>query len=454
MGKILVIDDEPGIRNVLRDVLQDEGHTVHVAEDGFQGLGVMEAEPIDVVLLDVWLPNMGGMEVLKRLKESYPEVEVIIISGHASIDLAVQATKMGALNFLEKPLSLENTVALVRSALEIENLRRENRRLRNSIFMEDDMIGASAGMAAITEIVRQSAPTDSRVLITGENGTGKELVARQIHRTSRRSEGPFVEVNCAAIPDTLIESELFGHEKGAFTDAVGIRRGKFELAHRGTLFLDEIADMSPSTQAKVLRAIQELRFERIGGEESISVDVRLIAATNRDLRQEIAAGRFREDLFFRLNVIPIHVPPLRDRADDVEPLVDYFMQKLKLPARPAAKRLSPEALAALKAYPWPGNIRELKNFVERVNIMSTNEEITVADVEQYLGMSRVGRLEVPLREYLELDLNEARERFEKDLILLRLRENLYNVARTAQALGISASNLHNKIRKHGVALES
>jgi len=266
MGKILVIDDEPGIRNVLRDVLQDEGHTVHVAEDGFQGLGVMEAEPIDVVLLDVWLPNMGGMEVLKRLKESYPEVEVIIISGHASIDLAVQATKMGALNFLEKPLSLENTVALVRSALEIENLRRENRRLRNSIFMEDDMIGASAGMAAITEIVRQSAPTDSRVLITGENGTGKELVARQIHRTSRRSEGPFVEVNCAAIPDTLIESELFGHEKGAFTDAVGIRRGKFELAHRGTLFLDEIADMSPSTQAKVLRAIQELRFERIGGE--------------------------------------------------------------------------------------------------------------------------------------------------------------------------------------------
>jgi two-component system, NtrC family, nitrogen regulation response regulator NtrX len=453
MGRVLVVDDEPGIRDVLRDVLQDEGYTVHVAEDGFRALALMEAEPIDVVLLDVWLPNMGGIEVLKRLREGWPEVEVIVISGHASIDLAVQATKMGALNFLEKPLSLDNTVSLVRSALEIEELRRENRRLRNSLLMEDDMVGSSPGVVAIKEVIRQSASTDSRVLITGENGTGKELVAREIHRRSRRAAGPFIEVNCAAIPDTLIESELFGHEKGAFTDAVAMRRGKFEMAHRGTLFLDEVADMSPSTQAKVLRAIQELRFERIGGEESVSVDVRLIAATNRDLRREIAAGRFREDLFFRLNVIPIHVPPLRERAADVAALVEYFMKKLRLPARPVPKRLGADALEALQAYPWPGNIRELKNFVERVTIMSTSEEISVGDVEQYLGMSRVGRLEVPLQEYLTLDLNDARERFEKDLILLRLRENLYNVTRTAQALGISASNLHNKIRKHGISFE-
>jgi two-component system nitrogen regulation response regulator NtrX len=233
-----------------------------------------------------------------------------------------------------------------------------------------------------------------------------------------------------------------------------MRRGKFELAHRGTLFLDEIADMSPSTQAKVLRAIQELKFERVGGEESISVDVRLVAATNRDLGKEIAAGRFREDLFFRLNVIPIHVPPLRERTQDIEPLVGYFMQKLKLPARPAPKQVGAEAMEALRSYPWPGNIRELKNFIERVNIMSANEVITVDDVEQYLGMSRVGRLEVPLQEYLSMRLNEARERFERDLILLKLRDNLYSVARTAQALGLSASNLHNKIRKHGIELEA
>jgi len=309
-------------------------------------------------------------------------------------------------------------------------------------------------MGRLRATIGKVAATPSTVLITGESGVGKEVVARAIHLGSLVGDGPFVPINVGGVPAALVESELFGYEKGAFTGAVSQKLGMFELAARGTLFLDEIGDLPGELQVKLLRVIQERRLRRLGGTRELPIDVRIIAATNRDLRQEIAAGRFREDLFFRLNVIPIHVPPLRDRADDVEPLVDYFMQKLKLPARPAAKRLSPEALAALKAYPWPGNIRELKNFVERVNIMSTNEEITVADVEQYLGMSRVGRLEVPLREYLELDLNEARERFEKDLILLRLRENLYNVARTAQALGISASNLHNKIRKHGVALES
>ncbi len=453
MGNVLIIDDEEGIRTVLRDVLQDEGHTVHTAEDGFVGLDTMDREPVDLVILDVWLPNMGGMDVLKRLKEDYADVEVIIISGHASIDLAVQATKMGAYNFLEKPLSLENTVALVRNALQLEDLRRENRRLRNSMFLEDEMIGASTAMEGIKQIISQSAPTDSRILITGENGTGKELVAREIHNRSRRAEGPFVEVNCAAIPETLIESELFGHEKGAFTGAISARKGKFELAHRGTLFLDEIGDMSMGTQAKVLRVIQELTFERIGGEQSISVDVRLIAATNKNLAERIRDRGFREDLYFRLNVIPIHVPPLRERIEDIGPLIGYFMEKFRLPSRPEPKTVSPEALEILSSYRWPGNIRELKNFVERVNIMSDHEEITRDDVESYLGASRLAQPPVPFQDYLDMGLSQAREQFERDLITYQLKKNGFNITRTAEEMGVRNSTLYGRINKYRIALE-
>ncbi len=332
MSTILIIDDEPGIRTVLRDVLEDEGHTVLAAEDGIQGLAELAGGGVDLVFLDVWLPHMGGMDVLKNIKEQFPDLEVIMISGHANISLAVQATKMGAFDFLEKPLSLDRTMTVVRNALAIETLRRENRTLRDSIFMDDRMVGDSDGMRAVRALIAQAAASESRILILGENGTGKELVAREVHARSARASGPFIEVNCAAIPETLIESELFGHEKGAFTNALQRRRGKVETADHGTLFLDEIADMSLNTQAKVLRVLQEMRFERVGGEESISVDVRVIAATNKDIRAEIGKGRFREDLFFRINVVPIHVPPLRERLEDMPSLVAYFMEKFKRPS--------------------------------------------------------------------------------------------------------------------------
>ncbi|MFO7780510.1 MAG: sigma-54 dependent transcriptional regulator, partial [Spirochaetia bacterium] len=315
MSTILVVDDEEGIREVLSAILQDEGYEVRVAADGIEGLAIMESESVDLVLLDVWLPNMGGVDVLKKIKEDSPEIPVIIISGHGSIDIAVKAVKLGAFDFLEKPLSLERVTTAVKNAIELEKLRRENRALRSTIERRDELLGESEALQRIRGIIEQAGNTGSRILITGENGTGKELVARAIHRRSDRANYPFVEVNCAAIPDTLIESELFGHEKGAFTHAVSRRRGKFEMADGGTIFLDEVADMSLSAQAKVLRVIQEMRFERVGGEESIEVAVRVIAATNRDIQTEIAAGNFREDLYFRLNVIPIHVPPLRERPE-------------------------------------------------------------------------------------------------------------------------------------------
>jgi len=327
MSTILIIDDEPGIRTVLRDILEDESYSVLDAEDGIQGLADLAANQVDIVFLDVWLPNMGGMDVLKKIREQYPDVEVIMISGHANISLAVQATKMGAFDFLEKPLSLERTMTVVRNALAMEDLRRENRSLKKSIFMDDRMVGSSPGMMSVRGLIEQAAESDSRILILGENGTGKELVAREVHVRSARAAGPFIELNCAAIPESLIESELFGHEKGAFTSALSRRRGKLEMSNMGTLFLDEIADMSLVTQAKVLRVLQEMRFERVGAEESISVDVRVISATNKDIQEQIRKGKFREDLYFRINVVPIFLPPLRERMDDMAELVTYFMEK-------------------------------------------------------------------------------------------------------------------------------
>jgi two-component system nitrogen regulation response regulator NtrX len=379
-NQLLVIDDEPGIRTVLKDVLVDENYTVFLAEDGYQGLELLKKEAIDVVVLDVWLPNLGGIDVLKKIKEEFPDVEVIIISGHANIQMAVQAVKMGAYDFLEKPLSLDKTLTVIQNALKFEALKKENKNLKNSLFIDDKMVGSSPAMQKIHNLIEQSATSDARILIRGENGTGKELVARAIHLHSKRAAGPFIEVNCAAIPETLIESELFGHEKGAFTNAIGRRKGKFEMAHKGTLFLDEVADMSLNTQAKVLRAIQELKFERIGGEESINVDVRLIAATNKNIEEEIKAGHFREDLFFRLNVIPIHVPPLKERTEDMDELVAYFMEKFKHPAKPKPKQFMPEAMEELKKYHWPGNIRELKTLIEAGVCLSRGPVLTAQDL--------------------------------------------------------------------------
>jgi two-component system nitrogen regulation response regulator NtrX len=450
MSLILIVDDEEGIREVLRDCLEDEGYKVALAEDGFQALRVLASEPVDLMVLDVWLPNMGGIDVLKKAKQEYPDLEVVVISGHGNINLAVQAVKVGAFDFLEKPLSLEKTITVVQNALKLEELKRENRSLKASLAEEDEMIGSCPGMMQVRELIEQSAGSDSRILILGENGTGKELVARQIHRSSPRADAPFVEVNCASIPETLIESELFGHEKGSFTGAVARRKGKFEMAHRGTIFLDEIADMSLATQAKVLRVIQELKFERVGGEQPISVDVRLISATNKNIQEEIRLGRFREDLYFRVNVIPIFVPPLRERQEDLDALLAYFLRKYgRLPAS-APKTVSPEAREVLARYSWPGNIRELKNFVERVTIMAEGEVITPETVRRYLTIREEREREDTLRGFETMKLAEAKDEFEREFLIRKLEEQGGNITRTSNALGITPSHLHNKLKKYGI----
>jgi two-component system, NtrC family, nitrogen regulation response regulator NtrX len=452
MSKILIIDDEPGIRTVLSDIIRDENHEVLTAGDGFEGLAILKAESVDLVILDVWLPNMGGIDVLKEIKKEYPNLEVIMISGHANIDIAVKAVKLGAYDFLEKPLSLDKIINLIKNALKLEELKKENALLKKEIFMEDKMIGSSEQIMKIWELINQSAPSTAKILITGENGTGKELIAREIHRNSNRASGPFVEVNCAAIPDTLIESELFGHEKGAFTSAVARRKGKFEMAHGGTLFLDEIADMSLNAQAKVLRAIQELKFERIGSEKSITVDIRLITATNKNIAQEVKEGRFREDLFYRLNVVPIHAPTLKERASDIKGLIQYFMEKFKSPDINECKTISKNGLEILNNYNWPGNIRELKNFIERINIMTDEEEISVETVKYYLQEDKTANTSSTKIEYSELKLNEAKDKFEKQFLVQKLEENNYNISRTAETLGIYPSNLHGKIKKFGIEI--
>jgi len=450
MSAILVIDDEPGIRATVKDILEDEGYTALTAEDGAVGLETLARESVDVVILDVWLPRMGGIDVLKAIRADHPATETIVISGHASIDMAVQAVKLGAFDFIEKPLSIERLLTSVRNARALSDLRVENARLKSVTVEKDDIIGSSPRMAEVRALIGQSARSDARVLITGENGTGKELAARRIHELSERSERPFVAVNCAAMPDTLIESELFGHEKGSFTDAVARRKGKFETAHTGTLFLDEIADMSLSAQAKVLRVVQEMRFERLGGEQSVEVDVRIIAATNKDLRQEIQAGRFREDLFFRLNVIPLHIPPLRDRKEDIGPLAERFLERLSA-GRP--RRLSSEAIAILAGQDWPGNVRELKNFIERVSVMSDETILSGETVTHFLNAPLdEGRSPAPdrLDELNALRLADARTAFERGYLVHNLRKNGYNVAKTAEAIGIYPSNLHAKIKKFGI----
>ena len=453
MSSILVVDDEQGIRQVLQDVLGDEGHQVFAVEDGFQALEILEKEAVDLVILDVWLPNMGGIDVLKRVRKGWPDIEVVIISGHANINMAVQAVKIGAFDFLEKPLSLDKTITVVENALKLEELKRENRSLKATIFFEDEMIGSGEGMSKVKELIDQSAGSEARILILGENGTGKELVAREIHRSSPRAKAPFVEVNCASIPETLIESELFGHEKGAFTDAHARRKGKFELADGGTLFLDEIADMSLSTQAKVLRILQEMKFERIGGEKSVSVDVRVIAATNKNIQEEIRSGRFREDLYFRINVIPIFVPPLRERTEDLQALIDYFMVKFKRSAESEAKRFSGEAVQLLQTYFWPGNVRELKNFIERINIMTEEKVISSDSVRRYLTSRTDWEKEEVLKGFESMKLNEAKDEFEREFLVKKLEENEQNIARTSRALGITPSHLHNKIKKHGIEIK-
>jgi two-component system nitrogen regulation response regulator NtrX len=445
---ILIVDDEAGVRSALTGVLGDEGYDVEAVASGEACLDRLARSAVDVVILDIWLPGMDGLATLARLRERRVDAEVIMISGHGNIESAVRAIKMGAFDFVEKPLSLDKTVLVVRNALRQRQLEAENRALRATVDKRLTMVGESYLMAQLREQVAMAAPTNGRVLIYGENGTGKELVARSVHAMSRRRHGPFVEVNCAAIPEELIESELFGHVKGSFTGAVADRRGKFELADGGTLFLDEIGDMSVKTQAKVLRALQEQTVERVGGSTSIRVDVRVLAATNKDLPAEIRAGHFREDLYFRLNVIPIFVPPLRDREADIPMLADHFMAEFAREYGRRVKRIDASALAELRSYRWPGNVRELRNVIERLMIMVPGDTITHPDLAFLEGSVA----EAPPQPAAPVaTLHDAREQFERDYILRALAAQNGNISRTAEVLGVERSNLYRKMRAFGIA---
>ncbi len=458
MYKILVIDDEENIRSVLSGILEDEGYEVETASDGLEGLEKARSGDFSLVFLDVRLPGMGGLEVLEEIKKTKKDLGVIIISGHGSIDMAVKSLKIGAFDFLEKPLSLEKVVTLVRNALAIEDLRKENRELKEAVSGGDKMIGSCPGMEKVRKVILQVASSDASVMILGENGTGKELAAREIHNSSPRKKGPFIEINCASIPDSLLESELFGHEKGAFTGAVSGRKGKFELADGGTLFLDEIADMSLSAQAKVLRAVQEMRFERVGSEKTVSVNVRIVAATNKDIIREVKEGRFREDLFFRLNVIPVYLPPLRERENDINELVNYFFKKFDIQSRNKVRKFSESAMEIIRKHRWSGNIRELKNYIQRISVMTEEEVISGETAAYYLedigrDFDSSGRKPEFNEEFSNISFSKAKELFEKKFLIKKLEENSYNISKTAQDIGMYPGNLHNKIKKLGINLK-
>src|SRR6187455_166813 len=446
---ILIVDDEPGVRTALTGVLRDEGYEVESVSSGEACLERVTRGAVDLIVLDVWLPGMDGLATLARLRERQVESQVVIISGHGNVESAVRAIKMGAFDFVEKPLSLEKTVLVVRNALRQRNLEAENLALRAKVDAQHQMIGESYAMAKLREQVAMAAPTNGRVLIYGENGTGKELVARNIHQMSRRRTGPFIEVNCAAIPEELIESELFGHVRGAFTGAVADRRGKFELAHGGTIFLDEIGDMTLKTQAKVLRVLQEQVMEPVGGSTRIRVDARVLAATNKDLPVEIRAGRFREDLYFRLNVVPIFVPALRDRQEDIPLLADHFMAMLAREYGRRPKVFEPDAVAALQRYPWPGNVRELRNLVERLMIMVPGDRVSSRDLT-FLEQGLVATPHSTAAVAPTAPLHDARDEFEKQYILRALAAQQGNMSRTAEVLGVERSNLYRKMRAFGI----
>jgi two-component system nitrogen regulation response regulator NtrX len=448
---ILIVDDEAGVRSSLAGVLSDEGYVVETVDSGEACLQRTGGRVFDLIILDIWLPGVDGLETLTTLRERGVDAQVVMISGHGSIEAAVRAIKQGAFDFVEKPLSLDKTVLVVRNALRQRRLEVENQALRADADRRQIMVGDSPVMAELRAQVALAAPTNGRVLIQGENGTGKELVARSLHALSRRSAGPFVDVNCAAIPEELIESELFGHVRGAFTGALHDRPGKFELADEGTIFLDEIADMSLKTQAKVLRVLQEQVVERVGGRAGVGVDVRVVAATNKSLPEEIRAGRFRDDLFYRLNVVPITVPPLRDRRDDVVPLSEHFLTIYAGEYGHGLKRIDSDALRILRHYDWPGNVRELRNVIERVVIMVTGPVISARDLS-FLTTSApaapapaaAGHTTAAVR------LHEARDRFERDYILSALEAQHGNISRAADALGLERSNLYRKMRAFGI----
>jgi two-component system nitrogen regulation response regulator NtrX len=442
--RILIVDDEESIRKSLVGALDDEGYEVFDAEDGKKALELAETVRPHLVLLDIWMPQMDGMEVLRRLNRDFPEVAVIMISGHGNIETAVKAAKLGAYDFVEKPLSLEKIILTIDHALREKSLESEISFYRARFDVSTTIVGESQPIRKLQEEIQMAAPTASYVLISGENGTGKELVARAIFAMSLRSDAPFVEVNCAAIPEELIESELFGYEKGAFTGAAAKKLGKFDSADGGTIFLDEIGDMSMKTQAKILRILQEGTFDRVGGTKTITVDVRVIAATNQNLTRKIQEGTFREDLYFRLNVLPLVVPPLRERTRDIPLLVDHFIEEFSKGESRRRKTVDPRAIEMLKGYHWPGNVRELKNLVERLTIMTRGGVIGPEDIPDYIRGTAQKDGDDPLFAYD--DLKEARDHFERLFIEKKLRENDFNVTATAKVLKMERSHLHKKIK--------
>jgi two-component system nitrogen regulation response regulator NtrX len=447
--RILIVDDEAGIRQALKQVLEYEDLAVRVAASGGEAITIYPEFRPHLVFLDVKMAGLDGLETLTRLRDLDPKAQVIMISGHGTIATAVEATQRGAFDFLEKPLDTDRLLVTVRNALAHAELMDENSRLREATESRFTMVGDSPALQAVRDLIAKVGPTPARVLIMGENGTGKELVARALHHASPRRERPFIEVNCAAIPSELIESELFGHMKGSFTGAFADRAGKFEQADGGTLFLDEVGDMSLSAQAKLLRVLQEGVVTRIGGAKSIQVDVRVLAATNKDLEAEIAEGRFREDLLYRLNVVPIDVPPLRERREDIPALVTYFAEQLAAGAGAPGRKFSDEAIRRLQSRTWPGNVRELRNAVERVLILASGKTITASDIEQLLPVGSVGGPDSASHTF-ETFKQEA----EKTFLAQQLREHDWNVSETARALKMPRSNLYKKIERYGLNRES
>jgi two-component system nitrogen regulation response regulator NtrX len=450
MPNILVVDDELGIRQSLKGVLEDEGYKASMAESAENCLDLLSRRAFDVVLLDVWLPGIDGLEALQKIRQLENAPEVIMISGHGTIETAVRATKLGAYDFLEKPLSLEKTLILVKHAVDAKHLRDENRDLKRQLSPRSVIAGDSVPMKALRQQIQLMAPTNGRVLIYGESGTGKELVAHAIHAHSQRKDETFVEVNCAAIPEDLIESELFGHQKGSFPGAGSDKEGKFQKAHGGTLFLDEVGDMSLKTQSKVLRTLDEQRFTPVGSEEAITVDVRVIASTNKDLEEEISRGNFREDLFYRLNVIPFSVPPLRERKEDIPLLARHFLKEFSAAYGRRPREITDDAVDTLMRYSWPGNVRELRNVIERIVIMNPTalrfERKHLPPLVHRDGSRRSGVAEFST-------LHQARAAYERDYILKKLDDNHGNISRTAEVLGLERSHLYRKMKTLGIAVK-
>ena len=449
MPNVLIVDDEAAIRESLAGVLQDEGYKAASAASGEACMELLRKTPFDVVLLDIWLPGMDGLDTLEKVRELENGPEVIIISGHGTIETAVRATKLGAFDFLEKPLSVEKTLILVKNAVEAKKLRQENRDLKRQLAPKSVIVGESIPMKALRQQIQLMAPTNGRVLIFGESGTGKELAARAIHAQSPRKDEMFVEVNCAAIPEDLIESELFGHRRAAFSSAASDKEGKFLKAHRGTLFLDEVGDMSLKTQSKVLRTLEEQSFTPVGGDEPVTVDTRVIASTNKDLEEEISRGNFREDLFYRLNVIPFSVPPLRERKEDIPLLARHFLKEFSGQYGRRPREITDDAIETLMRYSWPGNVRELRNVIERIVIMNPTT-------------SRFERKHLPPLVYRDgtrraggdfLTLHQARAAYERDYILKKLDDNHGNISRTAEVLGLERSHLYRKMKTLGIAVK-